>query len=256
MLKIVLGFLVVSLSVTAQPDFVITSRADTVFGEVRILSYDLLDRVQVEVGKKKESYTALQVLAVQKAGVTYKPVKYENKIILMQVLKPGYLSLYAFKMQGQSTYDGRFLVKLNGTSQELPNIAFKRLMSGFLEDCQSVSDQIKEGQLARKDLESIIDQYNLCMESKTTSTLQGKPTEPPAQQVNEKTQAVAEFIKKVEAQEFESKTDALDLLKDIQNRAGKNETIPNYLTEGLKSYLTKVPELQDDLSGLLTLLKK
>jgi hypothetical protein len=123
MLKIVFGFLLVSLVASAQPDFVITSRADTVFGEVRILSYDLIDRVQVEVAKKKESYTALQVLVIQKEGILYKPVKYENKIVFMQLLKPGYLSLYAFRIQGQSTYDGRFLVKLNGTSQELPNIA-------------------------------------------------------------------------------------------------------------------------------------
>lgn len=256
MLKIVFGLLLVSLAASAQPDFVITSRADTVFGEVRILSYDLIDRVQVEVAKKKESYTALQVLAIQKEGILYKPVKYENKIVFMQLLKPGYLSLYAFRIQGQSTYDGRFLVKLNGTSQELPNIAFKKLLSGFLEDCESVSSQIKEGQLTRKDIDSIIDQYNLCMENKTISTLQAKPIEQPVPQVNEKTQAVAEFIKKVEAQEFESKTDALDLLKDIQIRAGKNEPIPNYLTEGLKTYLSKVPVLQDELNSLLTLLKK
>ncbi len=256
MLKIIFALAVLSLTASAQSDYIITSRADTVYGEVRILSYDLLDRVQVEVDKKKESYTALQVLSFQKEGVTYKPIKYENKIVFMQLLKPGYLSLYAFKIQGQSTYDGRFLIKLNGTSQELPNIAFKKLMSGFLEDCPSIASQIKEGQLTKKDIDSIIDQYNLCMENKTTSTLQIKSIEQPVPQVNEKTQSVAEFIKKVEAQEFESKTDALDLLKDIQIRASKNEPIPNYLTEGLKTYLSKVPALQDELNSLLTSLKK
>ncbi len=245
--------MLLSYAATAQKtNYLINSKADTLFGELRILSYDNIDRVQIEVGKKKETFTALQLLSINKDGQEYKPQQYDNRISLMKVLKQGYLSMYAFRLPNQTGYDGRMLAKLDGTSMEVPNLGFKKIISKYLEDCESVSALIKEGELGKKEIDKIIDDYNTCVATKPSSTVVATPT--PV--VNEVTQAIESLIVKVETEEFSSKKDALDLLRDIQTKVGKNETIPNYLTEGLKSYLSSVPSLTDDLDALLDLLKK
>lgn len=243
-----------SYRAVAQTDYLITSKADTLSGEIRILSYDQLDRVQIQVGTKKEIFTALQVLSVNKDGQEYKPLQYERKIVLMKVMKQGYLSLYAFRLPNQTSYDGRLLTKLDGTSMEVPNLAFKKILGAYLEDCETVSTQIKNGDFSRRDLEKIIDDYNECLGNKRSASPVIETPTPVI--VNDATQAIASLITKVEAEDFSSKKDALDLLHDIQTKVGKNETIPNYLSEGLKSYLSVVPALSEDLEKLLALLKK
>lgn len=241
---------VCSYSAVAQ-DYIITAKADTLRGEVRILSYDQIDRVQIEKDKKKEVFTALQVLSVSKGGIEYKPVRFDNRIILMQVIRSGYLSLYAFKIQGQNTYDGRFIAKLAGTSMEVPNIGFKKILSNFLTDCAEVSNKVKEGELGRSEIATIVDEYNTCMETASTNKeVATTPTE------NEKSKAVDDFIKKTEAENFDGKSDALEMLNDIKTRATNNQNIPNYLLEGIKSTLGQVPSLSKDLEELIALLKK
>lgn len=241
-------------TIAQKTNYLITSKADTLFGEMRILSYDKIDRVQLEVGKKKETFTALQLLSINKDGQEYKPFQYDNRITLMKVLKHGYLSLYAFRLPNQNGYDGRMLVKLDGTSMEVPNLAFKKLVSNYLEDCESVSSLIKNGELGKKEIDKIIDDYNTCIATKDANPVVVETAPTPA--ATEVTQSIESLIKKVEDEEFSSKKDALDLLRDIQTKVAKNETIPNYLTEGLKSYLSSVPTLTDDLNKLLDLLKK
>ncbi|MEQ1584799.1 MAG: hypothetical protein ABL895_02905 [Cyclobacteriaceae bacterium] len=248
MLKTFAALMLFACCANAQTNYLITSKADTLYGKVRILSYDLMDRVQLEAGKKKETFTALQVLSVSIDSQLYKPVKYENKILLMKLLKSGYLSLYAFQMENQTRYDGRFLLKLDGTGTEVPNLSFKKFMENFLKDCNTIALKIKSGELTRKDINKIIDEYNTCMKNQVTT--------PPVVEGNETLLAIESMIKKIEAEEFPSKKDALDLLRDIQGKVSKNESVPNYLTEGLKSYLSNVPSLTEDLNKLFGLLQK
>jgi hypothetical protein len=253
MIRTLVLLILTSCSAFAQTDYLITSKADTLYGELRILTYDKIDRVQIEIDNKKEILTAIQVLSLNKDGQVYKPLKYDSKIVFMKALKQGYLSMFAFRLANQSSYDGRLLTKMDGTSMEVPNIGFKKILSNYLEDCPSVSTQVKEGELSRKEIDKIIDDYNVCVSTKS-STASITETPPPA--VNETAQLIESLIKKVEAEEFSSKKDALDLLRDIQTKVSKNETIPNYLSEGLKSYLSSVPAVSDDLEKLLVLLKK
>lgn len=248
MFRTLAALVLFAITANAQTSYVITSKADTLYGNVRILSYDQLDRVQLEVGKKKETLTALQVLSVNIDSQVYKPVQYEKKILLMKELKSGYLSLYAFRIESQTRYDGRWLVKLDGSSMELPNLSFKKFMENFLKDCKSVAAKIKGGELSKKDINQIIDEYNMCLKNQVTT--------PPVAEGNETLMAIESMIKKIEGEEFPSKKDALDLLRDIQGKVSKNESVPNYLTEGLKSYLGNVPSLTDDLNKLIALLQK
>jgi len=255
MLRTFLAFMLLSNYAGAQTDYLITSKkADTLYGKIRIQSYNLIDRVQIETAGKKEMYTALEVLKVEIDSQVYRPIQFDKKIMLMKLLKPGYLSLYAFRIPDSNLYDGRFLVRLDGTSMEVPNIGFKKNLGKFLQDCEAIATQVKNGDLVKKELDKIIDDYNRCV--KQTKNVPPPVAAEPALIQNAKISAIESLIKKIEAEDFTAKKDALDLLQDIQTKAAKNETIPNYLSEGLKTYLNSVPSLTEDLEKLLELLKK
>lgn len=226
----------------AQSDFIVTMKADTLKGTVRILNYDHIDRVQVAVGNKKEILTALQVLTVSMGGKTYKPVQYQNRVMLMQQLQGGYLSLYAFRIANQASYDGRFFQRLDGKTLEVPNLAFKRIMANFLDDCVAVTDKIKSGDLDRKEIEQIVIEYNACVQK-------AQPV------VTDLVLAIIELRKKVQPENFDHKTEVLEMLADIEQKAGRNETIPNYLMDGLKSYLAPVATAQKELETVVQLAK-
>lgn len=252
MLRTLLLLMMVPFAAIAQTDYVITTKADTLRGEVRLLSYDNLDRIQINTGKKKELLTALQVLSVYYEGDFYKPVQYDKRIILMKQLKTGYLSLYAFRLPNQNTYDGRYLYRLDGKHLEVPNLSFRKIVSSYLEDCAAVSDKIKEGELGKKELNQILDEYNTCI-----ATAKPSISEPSPQPVlNELVLAVQRLKQNLAGQEFTNKKDALDLVTDLEQKAARNEAIPNYLLEGLKSYLAPLTSAQPDLEKVLQLLKK
>ncbi len=243
--------------VLAQSDFVVTLKSDTVKGDVRILSYDQVDRVQIANKGKKELFSALDVLIVRIGGESYKSVQIDNSIRLMKILKSGYLSLYGFKLPNQSGYDGRYLVKLDGTSMEMPNLGFKKVMSGFLEECNGVSEKIKNGELGKSKIEEIIDLFNECVS-------QAKPVlvvaaEPLTTETSDKTmlkEAIQTLMTKIQEQDFSTREDALDILADIQSKVTKNENVSNYLIGGLQSALKDQSALSEDLDKVLALIKK
>lgn len=258
MIRLVAALLLFSaFSVRAQ-NYVVTTKSDTLKGELRMLTYDRVDRVQIGSGKTKEVILAYQVRALMLDGQLYKPSRHESTVQLMKVLKSGYLSLYAYRMNNQTTYDGRYLVKMDGSSIELPNLTFKKSVSTYLEDCSSISSRVKEGELSRKDIDQIIDEYNKCIDAKggASKEIVALTPEVAVPVENEKVAAAKSLLAQVEAADFAAKKDAVDLLKDIQSKLSKNEPVPNYLSDGLKSYLSSQPALQQGLEMLLALLKK
>jgi len=243
--------------VLAQSDYVITLKSDTVKGDVRILSYDQVDRVQVANKGKKEFFTALEVLIVRIGGESYKSVKIDNSIRLMKILKSGYLSLYGFKLPNQSGYDGRYLVKLDGTSMEMPNLGFKKVLSGFLDECNAVSERIKKGELGKSKIEEIIDLYNECL-SQSKAVVAVAP-EPLTSETSDKAmlkEAIQALMTRIQEQDFSTREDALDILRDIQSKVNRDENVPNYLLDGLRSTLKDQAALADDLDKLISLFKK
>lgn len=250
-----LFFVFCAADVLAQADYAVTSKGDTLRGTTKILTYDLLDRVQVKVNKKKKVYTALEVKAVFVDGVIYHTVKFDKGFRYMKLIKPGFLSLYGFRQPNQSAYDGQFLVMKNGTSMEVPNLTFKKSMSNFLSDCAEVAERIKNGDLGKRDMDQIIDRYNSCLQFKTEQKIETIPV--PTAVETEKMVAVNSMISKVEAAaDFTEKTDVLDLLKDLRSKVGRNEILPNYLTKDIKKYLGGQPQFADDLDKLFAALAK
>jgi len=115
-------------------------------------------------------------------------------------------------------------------------------------------DSAEKGELGKRDLEKIVNLYNACMQANTDESF--KNVSPPTVIESEKILAVKNFMTKVEAENFVTKKDAIDILKDVQSKIIKNESVPNYLIEGLKSSLAEVPSLTTDLDNFVSLLKK
>lgn len=262
MKKITLFFILfqAGLGAFAQSDYLVTLKSDTIKGELRILSYDQLDRVQISNNGKKEMYTALQVLILNKDNEFYKAVQIDNSIRLMKIIKRGYLSLYGFKHPNQSSFEGRYLVKLNGTSMEMPNLGFKKIMSTYLEDCYELSERVKNGDIGKGKIEEIVDQYNVCLSNaKPADTPVAATVAVPGEDSLDKTQqieAVQNLMNKIKETDFPSKEDALDILRDIESKVTKNESIANYLIDGLQSMLKDQPTLSEELEKVIGLLKK
>lgn len=247
-----IAFIWIFQSSSAQ-DYLVTTKGDTLRGEIKLLSFDLLDRIQVKKGKSKSVYTALETKSCLLKGEIYRPLKQDNAIRFMKVIKNGYLSLYAFNPPNQHTYSGRLLAKLDGTSMEVPNLLFTKIMVSYLDDCPTIKEKIKREDYGKKDLEKIVDEYNGCLDEKTRAAA---PTAAVAASVNPKLNALESLKTKIESVEnFPSKTDALDLIRDITQKVANNEVIPNYLLEGLKGYLGNQPSLKDVLDQVLAQLK-
>ena len=240
--------ILVAFFASAQTDYLVTNKADTIKGNIKLLTYDKIDRVQILNNGKKEVYTALQLLLVNKDNVNYKPIQKDNTIRLMQVLKSGYLSLYGFNFPNQYMFDGRYLVKLDGSAMEMPNISFKKVMIKFLEECREVTEKIKNGELGKADIGTIIDEYNICGN-------QVKPSSP-AITISEDLKLLQNLLSKVKELNFDTKEDALDILNDMQSKLEKKEKVSNYLIEGLGTALKDQTAIKDDLDQLTDLLKK
>lgn len=235
-----------------QSDYVITVKGDTLYGTPKILSYDIVDRVQLIADKKKKTYTAIEVKEVYLKNEIYHSIRHNDRYVYMKLLKSGYLSLYGFRIEKQFAYDGRYLVKRDGGALEVPNLAFKKSMVEFMQDCQSVSDQIKSGELGRKKIDTLIDLYNNCIDENTRQKAMTNTTVA-ADEIS--LPALEDLRAKIEKSDLSSKQDVLDLIKDIDGKVKSNQAIPNYLIEGLKGYLVNT-QYKEDLEKLIAALPK
>ena len=230
-------------------DFVITSKGDTLVGEVKPLFYGVDKKVQLtQEGKKKVVYPMFQVRSFVYRGEVYQPVKGPEGYTFMKLQKAGYLSLYSYQLPNQVTFDGLYLLKMDGKGTEVPNISFKKVMERFLSDCPTVAEKIDNGDLPKKELNKIIDEYNVCIGANTVD--HGKII---AEQASNKKVIGAWDVleEKVKAEpEFEGKTNALDMIAEIKGKVSRSEKVPNFLVEGLKSTLTQ-ETLKADLENAL-----
>ncbi len=233
-LTLVFGaFLVLASGIVSAQDYVLTARGDSLTGEVRPLFYGAEKRVQlIADDKEKTTYSIFQVRAFSSEGELYHPVKGERGYEFMKLITPGYLSLYAFQLENQSRFDGLLLKKMDGEFLVVPNLGFKKYVSRFLEDCPAVVAGIDDGTLGKRDLDAIIETYNTCIESRTPNLTSEAVTH--RQQVIKVWTALEE---KIREKEFDSRKDALDMVAEIRQKLERGETIPNFLSEGLKSAL-------------------
>jgi len=222
---------------TNAQDFLVTSKGDTVIGQIKPLLYGVDKKIQItpEGAKKKTVYPMFQVKQYRYKDAIYQPVKGPDGYTFMKVLISGYLSLYNYQLPNQSTFDGMYMMKLDGKGMEVPNITFKKAMKNFLEDCPEVVEKIDNGDFSKKDLNTIIAEYSQCVDARTID--HAKVIAEQDAQAHQMTAWDTLEAKVKSEPDFEGKQNALEMIAEIKGKIAKSEKIPNFLIEGLKSSL-------------------
>jgi len=234
--------------VASAQDYLITSRGDSLVGEFRPLFWGTDKKVQlISDNKKKTTFSLFQVREFSTGGDVYHPVKNDEGYAFMKLLKPGYLSLYAYQLPNQTRFDGLFLKKMDGDYLAVPNLGFKKYMSRFLEDCPTVVAMLEEGDLDKKNIEAIVDTYNECVRTRTFDS--DKSIVISEERVT-KDGVWSSLEEKVKAADFSAKNDALEMIAEIRKKIMRGENIPNFMIEGLKSSLRDTG-LSEDLNKAL-----
>lgn len=216
-------------------DYVLTTRGDSLTGEVRPLLYGPQKKVQITApGKEKNTLILFEVREFASNGEVYHPVKGESGYTFMQLIEPGYLTLYAYQLENQTRFDGRFLRKLDGADLVVPNLGFKKYISQFLEDCPKVVERVQAGELGKKNLNELVIAYNACVNDRTIDHRKVLTTQ--KEQTNI-INAWTSLEERIRAMEFSEKTNALEMIAEIRKKIQTRERIPNFLIEGLKNSL-------------------
>jgi hypothetical protein len=234
-------------------DYVVTTKNDTIRGEVKPLSYGSEKKVQVTTADKKKTVLAVtQTFGYLYRGEIFHPVRTEKGYVFMKLIKPGYLSLYGFQLENQVSFDGRYLVKKDGSRLEIPNLTFKKAITRFLQECDEVVAKIDQGVLGRTKIDEIVDEFNGCIQRRTSET--SKVIAVHAEQTK-KSASWDVLEEKIKAEpDFEGKKDALDMVSEIKKKIKQSEKVPNFLVEGLKSALAN-RNFQSELDAALNELK-
>jgi hypothetical protein len=233
------GLMFFSFFSSAQ-DYAVTTRGDTLRGDIKIFNFGTEKKIQV-VGtdKKKNNVPIFQLRSFNADNELYHPVKGPAGYVFMKLVKEGYLSLYAFQMPNQVTYDGAFLLKKDGESLEVPNLNFKKTMKKYLDDCPETVGKIDDGTYSRKDVATIVDDFNACITQKTETNYTRTPVPVVVEEVKPlESGAWVSLEEKVTGlADFPGKADALEMIGEIRNTPSRQPKVPNFMVEGLKSSL-------------------
>jgi hypothetical protein len=244
---------ILTFRVACGQDYLVTAKNDTLPGKTKMLNFNGSYKVQLTAdGQKRKTYEVYEVKAFRLENEMYHTVRHTSGYAFMRLLKPGYLSLYAFQESGQVNWDGRMLVKADGSTQEVPNLGFKKRMSVFLGDCAEVRTKIELGAYSRSNIEQAIDEYNQCIAVRSAAN-QEQIKQAIIQ--TEKGSAWTELEQAVDASDdFAGKQDAADMIREVKLKLSRQEKIPNFLLEGLRASLkdqAKLAALLDKAIGQL-----
>lgn len=224
-------------------EYVVPLRGDTIMGEVRPTGFGVNQRVQVNPTEgKKKSFAVTEVREFKYKTDVYRPVKGLTGYVFMKVIRDGYLALYGFQPENQTNYDGRFLMRKDGAGMEVPNLTFKKSVTKYLSDCPSIAEKVDKGELNKRDLETIVDEYNNCIGKNTTAVAVETKKLNPLDVLEQKVKAKATF---------EGQSDALDMIADMKKKVQRQEKVPNFMIEGLKNALSTQSDLNTDLEAAL-----
>ena len=235
------------VTIAQAQDFIVTTRQDTIRGRVRVTSYATTDKVHVtEQDKKKTEFAVTAVLAVFSNSQQFRPVLTSGGYRLLKVEKPGLLSLYMAQQTPGMPYNIPYLVKSSGEALEVPNLKFKKTVTDFLIDCKSIQAKIEEEDWGKKNLDQIIEAYNLCIDAQTKNSF--IPSSDPT------ITALTELKNKLE-KDPTVHSDAMDIMKDIYSMVYAGKIVPNYVRESLRASLKSFPQYNETVDAALNSLK-
>ena len=155
-----LSFIAISLFATAQKDYVVTLKGDTVYGSATILPDRLYDKVSLKGEGGKQEFKSIHISTVNIEGKFYDPINYNNKRIFGQRAVKGPLSLYKLRPEKEFEFYVEILIDQKQETSQVPNIGFKKIMSRFFSDCPELAQKIESKELVKNDMEEIISTYN------------------------------------------------------------------------------------------------
>lgn len=226
-------------------DFVVTTKGDTLTGELKLFTLGPDKKVVVK-GKEKIVVPILQTRIVQFKGDTFKPVRSPRGYQYMKVIKSGYLSLFGYQGENQSSFDSQFLQKLDGSSLDVPNLSFRKMMVNYLSDCPAISTKIDNGDLGKSDLLTIVEEYNACIQQKTEQLVTTKPTSEESSSASIILKKWTDFEERMNtAEPFEGKEEAQEMIREVQLKLRRGEKVPKFIVEGLKNSLSETTYHED-----------
>jgi len=230
-------------------DFVVTTKNDTLGGKVKLINYGAESRVTVQSETGKKSFSIIEVRTVNMNGDIFRPVKGASGYTFMKLIKPGHLSIYGAQQPNQTGYDVIYLLKLDGTSIEVPNLGFKKAISKFLNDCTGFSDRVEAGEFSRTNLNVLADAYNACIENQSKQRVQTMVVTADAESKLSVWKKLEESVNTDTS--LTQKADALEMINEIKSKIMRNEKIPAFLISAVKEKLSAHLSLQEPLAAAL-----
>ena len=238
----------------------VTTKGDTLRGEIRFSNIEgNIDRLWYYPGEEKRRlFLATQIRSLEIDGVKYKVINYTG-YRFMKVEKEGYLNVLKFRIEGSPSFSQPLLYKLDGKMMEVPILNFKKPMSAFLYECEGVATKIRNKIYEKKDLDTIINEYNSCIERRTAvnnttastiSMVETSDTKEDAQnEVIPALQIIDQLRSIFKAQDGNS-SDFDAIVKDVESKIKSGEAVPSYLINALKSSVDSNDELQNLIQQL------
>ena len=251
--------LIISSQLTIAQDYLVTTKGDTVYGKVNVLRDQSKREYLVLKPKdgKKERFLITKVRGFQMKGEAFHTLNIFSRYHFAKLVKEGYLNHYKYTPE-DANYNDSFsqslLVKKDGGILILPGlIGFRTQVSKFLDDCDSVEKKVKDKVYKKSDLDQIIEEYNVCIE--THSQARFSPSSP---NTITKTTPITPALTKIndlktllKYSEIQEKEEVIEMIKDLETKIQNNEKIPTYLSNALKEAIKTDEKLSKILEEIL-----
>lgn len=236
---------VLAYGIASAQDYVVTVSRDTIRGKVKYFNNTAVspsspNRKYVQVTTEqdeKKTFKVVQTLCFRMKDEMYHTVKFQNGYTFMKLVSGGYLNLYHYQLDEQTTWDGRYFLKKDGRGLDVPNINFKKKVSLYLSDCQTVAAKVETGDLSKTNLIKLVEQYNACIDTQSSPTPKS-PSEEVWKDFELTVKALPDFTKK---------TDALEMIREIKLKLSRKEAVPSFLINGLKDALKDQSSIKNEL---------
>jgi hypothetical protein len=231
-------------------DKLFLANSDTLNGKITILfPEEYYEEILFETDDDKKRLKAYEFKGFSKDDEIYRTIKSGEIYRIMKLEKEGYLSLYSYRMDKAYSFGGMYLFRRDGIGRDVPTMRFKKTMMAFLDDCNSIQPALEEGKYKKKNVEQLIEDYNLCITSKTEEQYaEGK--QKPLKTVSDDpvlltATEILNKAKQLGDDELQS------MLNDVIEKLQEGERIPSYLKNALEEYAGEEHALNSDIMSLL-----
>ena len=246
-------------------DVLVKINGDSLRGKINFAKDRLgLEYVTVRNGRQKENVKLVQTRLIQtENGDIIRPVEYNGKYKYGKLMHLGYLSY--FKVTGDDVaemFTEDLLTKMDGSSLIVGGkIGFKGRVSKFLEDCYEVSYAVRQKKYDRRSLLELTKAYNGCVNKNglmSADAIEQRAEQLRIEKSSEKKisktleQKLADFTTLLEySDKVSNKADVTAMFNDVAGKLRRNESLPNYLKNGLTEAVKNDPELTKLLADIL-----